>query len=50
MWSVDTLGDWLLLNIKLDHRDLVYGFYREKFTFLMYSNGGKIYLYNIMAL
>ena len=31
MWSVDTLGDWLLLNTKLGHSDLVYGFYRAKF-------------------
>ena len=33
MWSVDTLGDWLSLDIKLGHSDLVYGFYRVKFTY-----------------
>ena len=44
VWSVDTLGDRLLLNVKLGHSDLVYGFYRAKFTFPMYSNGSKICL------
>ena len=44
MWSVDTLSDWFLSNIKLGRRDLVRVFYRAKFTFPMYSNWNKICL------
>jgi len=44
MWSIDTLGDWLLPIIELGHCDLLSGFYRSKFTFAMYSNGKKICL------
>ena len=44
MWSIDTLGDWLLPIIELGHSDLLSGFYRSKFTFSMYPNGNKICL------
>jgi len=42
MWSVDTLGEWLLPILELGHSDLICGFYRAKFTFPMYFNGNKI--------
>jgi len=44
MWSVDTLGDWLLAILELGHSDLLSGFYRAKFTFPMSFNGNKICL------
>ena len=49
MYSVVILDDWLLLNIKLGHSDLGFGFYGTKLTFLTYFNGNKI-CYNLMFL
>ena len=45
MQSVDTLGDWLLFNIKLGQSDLVNVLYRAKFTFPM----GTRYVYKLTA-
>ena len=32
MWSIKTLGHWLLPLLELGHRDLLCGFYRAKLT------------------
>ena len=40
MRSIDTLGDWLLPILELGHSDLLFGFYRAKFSFLMYTMKG----------
>ena len=36
-WSIDTLGNWLLLIIKLGHSNLLCGIYRTKLTFPLYK-------------
>lgn len=37
MWPVDTLGDWLLAILEIDHINLFCGLYRTKFTYNVFQ-------------